>query len=63
MLCENHIFKSKLKKEGPANIMVTLRLVEDGSIGGPGLVLVHPGAVTDPTAQHHGEDHLKDLNR
>lgn len=23
--------------------------------------LVHPGAVPDPTAQHHGEDHLEDL--
>lgn len=40
------------KKEGP---------VWEGSIGD--LVLVHSRAVTDPTAQHHGEDHLKDLHR
>lgn len=26
-------------------------------------LLVHPGAVTDPTAEHHGEDHLEDLKQ
>lgn len=25
--------------------------------------LVHSRAVTDPTTEHHGEDHLKDLDK
>lgn len=28
----------------------------------PVALLVYSGAIADPTAEHHGEDHLKDLN-